>query len=588
MALYPQRFIEDLKHQADIVVVIQDYVSLKKTGATYKGLCPFHGEKTPSFQVNREKGFFHCFGCGVGGDVIKFLELHDKIGFTDAVKQLAQRFGIPLPELEQNDEQRASTAERETLLKIHEAAAAWFREQLASAAGARIRSQIAARDVTAATGEALGLGFAPPGRDALKRALMKQGFTEQTLLRAGLLSQREDGSTQDRFRNRLMIPICRDTGAVIAFGGRAVDADQQPKYLNSPETPIYSKGRTLYGLNLAKNAIREGRFAILVEGYFDFAQVYQAGAQGVVASCGTALTPQQAQQLRRFTSRVVLSFDPDTAGQGAAAKSCEMLVAEGFDVNVAILPAGEDPDVFVRRHGGQAYGERLRHSQPYLEYLLDRAAAGHNLNTDEGRVKFLNDMLPVAGRIPDIALRDRFADRLSHKARVTEDVVRAQIRRAVAQKQTAFTTRELPGFGQVTKAEKGLIWLLIHDPAPAVAAVVALDAEDLDGLAGRSVLDLVRQLNENGGFSPAALLERLTMAEANLVTAIASEREPHVHDAEGCVRVIRRLRCERERAAIQGEIDRLQERGAAEHGEEINALLTRKRGLLQKIEALIE
>ena len=588
MALYPQRFVEDLKHQADIVVVIQDYVSLKKAGATYKGLCPFHGEKTPSFQVNREKGFFHCFGCGVGGDVIKFLELHEKVGFTDAVKQLAQRFGVALPELEQSDEQRASTAERETLLKIHEAAAEWFRQQLASPGGARVRSQVAARGVTPETGEALALGFAPPGRDTLKRVLLKRGFSESALMRAGLLSQREDGSTIDRFRNRLMIPICRDTGAVVAFGGRAVDPDQQPKYLNSPETPIYTKGRMLYGLHLTKNAIREKRFAVLVEGYFDFAQVYQAGVQGVVASCGTALTPYQAQQLRRFTSKVVLSFDPDAAGQGATAKSCEMLVGEGFDVNVAVLPTGQDPDTFIQKNGAGSYGERLRQSLPYLEYLLDRAAAGHNLNTDEGRVKFLNDMLPVAGRIPDLAARDRFADRLAHRARVTEDVVRAQIRRAAAQKQTTFTPRELPSFGRVTKAEKGLIWLLVNDPAPALMALSSVDAEDFEGLAARSVLDLARKLNEDRGFSPAALLERLTMAEANVVTAIASEREPHVHDAEGCVQVIRRLRCERERAAIQSEIDRLQELGAAEHAGEIDALLTRKRHLLQRMEALIE
>ena len=588
MALFPQRFVEDLKQQADIVVVIQDYVSLKKAGATYKGLCPFHGEKTPSFQVNRDKGFFHCFGCGAGGDVIKFLELHEKIGFTDAVKQLAQRFGMQLPELEQNDEQRASTAERETLLKVHEAAAEWFQQQLASPAGTRIRNHIASRGVTLDTSAALGLGFAPPGRDAMKRALMQKGFAEATLVRAGLLSQREDGSTIDRFRNRLMIPICRDNGAVIAFGGRALDADQGPKYLNSPETPIYTKGRTLYGLNLSKNAIRQRGFAVLVEGYFDYAQVYQAGMQGVVASCGTALTPQQAQQLRRFTSKVVLSFDPDAAGQGAAAKSCEMLVAEGFVVNVASLPAGDDPDTFVRKNGGQAYGERLQHSQPYLEYLLDRSAAAHNLNSDEGRVNFLNEMLPVASRIPDVAARDRFADRLSHKARVTEDVVRAQIRQAVSQKKTAISAREVPSFGQVTKAEKGLIWLLIHDPAPALAAIADLESMDLKGLGAGSVLDLAQKLNEDRGFSPAALLERLTMAEANLVTAIASEREPHVHDAEGCVHVIRRMRCERERAAIQSEIDRLQEKGAAAHASEIDALMTQKRALLQRMEALIE
>jgi DNA primase len=586
MGLFPQRFIDDLKQQADIVVVIQDYVSLKKTGATYKGLCPFHGEKTPSFHVNRDKGFFHCFGCSVGGDVFKFLELHEKIGFADAVKLLAQRFGMPLPEMEQTDEQRANAAERETLLNVHEAAAAWFRQQLTSNAGARIRRQIEARGISEATSAEQGLGYAPNNRDALKSALVQQGFSQAVLLRAGLIVQREDGTVVDRFRTRLMIPICRDTGSVIAFGGRAVDSDQQPKYLNSPETPIYSKGRTLYGLHLSKNAIRQRKFAILVEGYFDFAQVYQAGFQGVVASCGTALTPQQAQQLRRFTTKVVLSFDPDAAGHGAAAKSCEMLVAEGFAVNVAVLPAGDDPDTFIRKRGPQAYAERLEHSTPYLEYLLDRAAANHNLNTDEGRVSFLGEMLPVAGRIPDAAMRDRFADRLAFKARVTDDVVRAEIRKAVVQKQATFSRREVPSFGQVTKAEKGLIWLLIHQPEEATGALATLDGPDFEGLAARPILDLAQKLNEDKGFSPGALLERLTMVDAQLVTAIASEGEAHVRDAHDCVRILKRLRWERERAAIQREIDRLQEVGAQE-GEKLQELLVRKYDVVQRIEALI-
>ena len=585
MPLFPQQFIDDLKQQADIVVVIQDYVSLKKSGANYKGLCPFHGEKTPSFQVNRDKGFFHCFGCNVGGDVFKFLELHEKIGFADAVKLLAQRFGMSMPEMEQSDEQRANTAERETLLKVHEVAAAWFRQQLGSNAGARVRRQIDGRGVSEATSAALGLGYAPSGRDPLKSALLQQGFSQAVLLRAGLLVQRDDGTVVDRFRNRLIIPICRDTGSVIAFGGRAVDTDQQPKYLNSPETPIYSKGRTLYGLNLSKNAIRQRKFAILVEGYFDFAQVYQAGFQGVVASCGTALTPQQAQQLRRFTNKVVLSFDPDTAGQGAAAKSCEMLVAEGFAVNVAVLPAGDDPDTFVRKRGAQGYAERLEHSTPYLEYLLDRAAASHNLNTDEGRVKFLGDMLPVAGRIPDAAMRDRFADRLAFKARVTDDVVRAEIRKAVVQKQDTLTPRQVPSFGQVTKAEKGLIWLLVHRQEDSLDALSTLDHEDFGGLAGGRILDLAKKLNEDKGFSPAALLERLSMPDAQLVTAIASEGEAHVHDAHDCVRILKRLRWERERAAIQREIDRLQEIGALD-GEKLQELLVRKYDVIQRIEAL--
>jgi len=263
-----------------------------------------------------------------------------------------------------------------------------------------------------------------------------------------------------------------------------------------------------------------------------------------------------------------------------------MLVAEGFDVNVAILPPGEDPDTFIRKQGRQGYADRLKQSHPYLEYLLDRVASGHNLNSDEGRVKFLGEMLPIAGRIPDAAMRDRFADRLAFKARVTDDVVRAEIRKAVVQKQTTLTKRDVPSFGHVTKAEKGLIWLLVHQPEGALGALETLDGTDLDGLASRTVLDLAHKLNENTEFTPSALLERLSTVDAQLVAAIASEREAHVHDAGDCVRIIKLLRYERERAAIQREIDRLQEVGGHE-GEQLQELLVRKYDLIQRIEGLI-
>ena len=584
MALFPQQFIDDLKQHADIVVVIQDYVSLKKTGATYKGLCPFHGEKTPSFHVNRDKGFFHCFGCGAGGDVFKFLELRESVGFPDAVRMLAQRFGMTLPELEQTDEQRAGAAERESLLKVHDAAASWFRQQLASTSGARIRAQIDARAVAEATSDALGLGFAP--RDGLKEALAQQGFSQSLLIRAGLVVQREDGTMVDRFRNRLMIPITRETGSVIAFGGRAVDPDQQPKYLNSPETPIYSKGRTLYGLNLSKHAIRESGFAILVEGYFDFAQVYQAGFRSVVASCGTALTPAQAQQLRRFAGKVVLSFDPDAAGQGAAEKSCELLVAEGLEVNVAVLPPGEDPDVHIRKHGRPGYAGRLRSSRPYLDYLLDRGAARHNLRNTEGRARFVAEVLPVIERIPDRTRQELFVEAVAGKAGVGGETIWAQVPKAVTRRQPALSTSELPGLGQVTKAEKGLIWWLVHRPDPALGALKMLDLADLEGLASRSVLDLAMKLNDDRGFSPSVLLERLNAGESQLVTGIASETEPHVHDASECALILKRLRYERERAALQREIDRLQREGGSEPGEQLEELLVRKYELIQRIDGL--
>jgi DNA primase len=591
LPLFPQQFIEDLKHHADIVVVVGDYVSLKKSGATYKGLCPFHGEKTPSFHVNRDKGFFHCFGCGVGGDVFKFLELHDKVGFADAVKQLAQRFGMTLPELEQSDEQRASSAERETLLKIHESAAAWFRQQLTTPAASRARGLVEARGVTAATGEQLNLGFAPPGRDQLRRAMLELGYSQATLLRAGLVVQRDDGTVIDRFRNRLMIPISRDTGAVIAFGGRSLEPDQQPKYLNSPETPIYSKSRTLYGLNLAKAAIRQSGFAVMVEGYFDFAQVFQSGVQNVVASCGTALTSQQAQYLGRFAKKVVLSFDPDAAGQGATARSCELLVEEAFEVNVATLPAGQDPDTFIQKQGPRAYGERLRGSQPYLEYLLERVASRHDLRSDEGRVKFLGEMLTIAARIPDATMRDRFADRLAFRAQVTDAVVRDEIRKAAVLRQTTITKRELPGLGvraqtaNVTKAEKGLIWLLVHDPGKALAALDDLETADLQGLAARSVLDLAKELKENSKFSPTLFLDQ-SLSKAPYITGIASESEAHVHDAAECVRELKRRRYIREVAAVQQEIDQLQQRGTPEVPGQLEELLLKKYELIQKLQAL--
>jgi DNA primase len=588
VGLFPQNFIDDLRMQANILQVVQEYVPLKRAGSSYKGNCPFHNEKTPSFHVHPDKGFFHCFGCGVGGDVFKFLELHEKVGFQDAVRMLAQKFGVSIPETEgTSDDARHDSALREALLKAHEIAAQYFREQLAAPTGGRARAQLAERSVTPRAIEQLGLGFAPSARDGLKARLLAQGFAQGLLLQSGLVVQRESGEVVDRFRNRLMVPICRDTGSVIAFGGRQMDPDQGgPKYLNSPETPIYSKGRTLYGLNLTKAQIRKVGFAVLVEGYFDFAQVFQSQAAPAVASCGTALTPQQAQLLRRFTSKIVLSFDPDAAGLGAAVRSCELLVAEGFDVNVVVLDKGEDPDTFIRRNGGDEYRARLRTSRPYLEYLLDQAAEGLDFGHDDSRRQFLGRMLTVAARIPDAAARDQFADRIAHKARITEEVVRAEIRKAAVHKRTAVTAREMPSSGQLKHAEKALIWSLIHNTREALDALSELDAEDLEELAGRDILDVARTLHaEPVDFLPTALLQRLSTVNAELVASIASTTISTAPPA-ACVRAIKRLRWERERAAIQRKIDRLQELGATQHGQEIDTLWQRKKSLLHRIEEL--
>jgi DNA primase len=569
------------------VQVVQERVPLRRSGATWKGLCPFHGEKTPSFHVYPDKGFFKCYGCGVGGDVIKFVELHDRIAFPEAVRQMAARAGLTVPESDESKQSADSQRERESLLKAHEVAAKWFVDQLHGPAGTAARRYLEGRGLTAGTVAALGIGFAPPGRNALTATLRAEGFPAALLVTGGLAVQRDDGSLVDRFRNRLIVPICRDQGGVIAFGGRAMEAGQVPKYLNSPETPIYVKGRTLFGLHLSRHAIAKSRYAVMVEGYFDFAQAHQSGVQNVVASSGTALTAIQARLLKRFASKVILSFDADAAGQGASARSSELLVVEGFQVNVAVMPAGEDPDTFIRGHGGAAYVEVLRRSRPYLDYLTDRVATEYDFLKDEDRRAFLTRMLGVAARIPDAAARDQFADRIAHRARITEEVVRAEIRKAAVQRETVVDRRHVASAGQVKTFEKGLIWALVRDPAAGFGALASLDSADLTGLATGPILEQARSLQgwPTEGL-PQALLERLSTQEAGLVAEITAQPEPPVRVPADCVAELRRLQLARERAEIQRQMDRLLAEGTPSHDARINELGMRQLALKQRMDSL--
>jgi len=586
MALFPQQFLDDLKAQTDIVAVIGDIVSLKRMGATFKGLCPFHNERTPSFNVNRDKGFFKCFGCGVGGDVVKFVELQQKASFPEAVEYLARRAGMTLPEREGGPEARAIAAEREALLSLHERAAAFYREQLATPAGARARRELEQRGLAEGTIGRFGYGYAPAaGHDTLAARFAADKVPPALQLKSGLVVERDGGRLVDRFRHRLMIPIARDTGTVIAFGGRALDEGQVPKYLNSPETPVYSKGRTLYGLDVTKAAIRQHNYCVLVEGYFDLAQVWQAGVEPVLASCGTALTPAHARMLKRFTGKVVLSFDPDAAGQGAAARSSELLVAEGFQVNVALLPEGSDPDAFIQRRGGRAYVERLTTSRPYLDFLLDRAAAKLDLSRPDHRRAFLNQMLTVAATIPDPAARDQFADRLAHKARITEGVVRDEIRRAASQRKTEAPAVAVPASVRLKAAEAGIIWALARHPVDGLAAVAQLEDVDLEGLISAEILRLAASLADvPADHVPNLLRERLTEGERALFERAAQPETAPAPSAD-CVLTLKRLRYEREMAAVQDQIECLN--GSGEGADrELAALWGAKKDLLRRLEDL--
>jgi DNA primase len=382
-----------------------------------------------------------------------------------------------------------------------------------------------------------------------------------------------------------MIPIVRDTGAIVAFGGRALEDGQIPKYLNSPETPIYSKGRTLYGLDVTKGAIRKHNYCVLVEGYFDLAQVWQAGVQPVVALCGTALTGAQAKTLKRFASKVVLSLDADAAGQGAAARSSELLVAEGFQVNVALMPAGSDPDTFIRRSGGGAYVERLTGSRPYLDFLLDRAAEGLDLARPDSRKTFLDAMLRVAATIPDAAERDRFADTLAVRARVTEGVIRDEIKKAAAQRRVEAPAIAAATSAPLRPAEQGLLWALAHRPVEALAAIAQLEEADFDGVASAAILKLAASLGDMpADVLPKLVHERLS-EEARAWLDRAASAEAPAAPATDCVRALKRERCKRDLATVQDEIDQLSARAPSSQAT-LKSVWERKKALLRQFEAL--
>jgi DNA primase len=581
MPLFPESFLADLRLQADIVQVVQEVVSLRRVGGRYVGLCPFHNEKSPSFGVDREKGVFHCFGCGVGGNVFKFVELHERLSFPEAVRALARKFGVAIPEGSDTGYDPSADAERESLITLHEVAAKFYRDVLASDAGRRGRELLDRRGLDPQIVESLGFGFAPPGRDALLSHLRGKGASPKLAVKAGLVADRE-GRLSDRFWNRLMIPICRESGPVVAFGGRAMEADQVPKYLNSPETPIYSKGRTLYGLNVTKKAIGQQLRAVLVEGYFDFAMALQGGVTAVAATCGTALTQQQAQLLHRFAKKIVLSFDPDAAGQGAAVKSCDLLVREGFEVNVALLPAGRDPDLVVREEGGEAYQAMVDGALPYLDFLVDRATKQHDTATPAGRLAFLNQMLAVAASIPEAAARDQFADRLSLRAGISEDVVRQEIRKAaVARKTTAPEVKPVSRV-QLTPAERDLLAQLLATPADAADAILELEPADLVGLPSRSLVEAAQALARDersegrSGTLASRLLSELAEGDVAFLTGLSAQVAKPAPVAD-CIRAIKDRRAGRDRQEIQRQIDESQQTGGAGGGDvRMNELLARK------------
>jgi DNA primase len=443
-------FKEDLKQQADIVRIIGDYVQLKKAGAqNFVGLCPFHKEKSPSFSVHAVRQFYHCFGCGESGDVFKFIEKIENITFPEAVRRVAEKMGVPVPRPNYSGSGEAVESKQRAILHdLHEKACAFFEEQLRRPEGARAREYLTSRGLSEEPIREFRIGYAPDSGFLLRDRL--RGMADEELLKlSGLLRGPEsdtrsgEGSQSalySRFRNRVMFPICNEQGKVIAFTGRTLATDEKsgPKYLNSPETPIYFKGRVLFNLHKAKEAVRRLGYAILVEGNVDTITVFEAGFKNVIATSGTAFTEAQVRLLGRFTKQVVVNFDPDTAGANATEKSLAMLVEEGFAIKVLTLQAGFDPDLFIRRRGVAAYREALIEAPDYFPYLISRASSMFPVKTPEGKAKAVNYLLPHIKRIPQAIVRDELANNVAQRLDIDSAILRQQLRHAATNRSVEF------------------------------------------------------------------------------------------------------------------------------------------------------
>jgi DNA primase len=576
-------FADRVKQQADIVRVIGEYVRLKKSGQNFTGLCPFHGEKTPSFAVHPVKQIFHCFGCGKGGDVFTFVMEMEKCAFPEAVRIVAEKCGIPIPRpKERTPEERKENEQRSALIEMHREAQSFFVKQLETTPeGKAARAYLEDRGLNAETIARFGIGYAPAGGDILFRYL-KQKYAEKLLAESGLVSRGDGGRAFDRFRRRITFPIANDSGKIVAFGCRAL-GDDQPKYLNSPESPIYSKSGVLYHLDRAKDALRRQDFAVLVEGYMDAIAVARAGISNVVASCGTSLAEPQIKLLGRFTKRVIVNYDPDVAGQAATERSISMLLESDFEVRVlALPPIGDkkaDPDLFIREKGAEAYTKALKDSPPYVDYLIDRARK-MDLTTGEGKLRAVNFLLPYVQKIPNRILRSEWATRISQQLRIDEPVLRAALTKAVAERRSEVKTQPQLVGKAAKPIERRLIRMLV-------------EAEGFRR-------DLAKQLQENrlylgletekifAATIVAALSEH--PAPAAEVGALLEERDRRLffeilfeeahegtwEEAESCLEALRGKQVEKELALVQREIEK------NPGGSAMRELLARKQELLKK------
>ena len=561
-------FAQTVKQQVDIVKVIEGYIRLRKAGAqNYSGLCPFHKEKSPSFSVHAVRQFYHCFGCGVSGDVFSFVGKIENVGFPEAVRIVAQKSGIPLPKREfSSPEEAAEVRMRGKLLDLHEAAALWFEEQLRGPEGALAREYLAGRGMTPEGIKVFRIGYAPDSFGALRDRL--GGMADEATLRvSGLFSSKEqgdgtEGRIYDRFRKRVTFPICNESGRVIAFTARTLETGEKAgaKYINSPETPLYIKGQVLFNLDKAKAAIRQAGYALLVEGQMDCISLFLRGIQHVIATSGTAFTEQQVAILKRHTSNVVVNFDPDAAGANAAEKSISLLTEEGFNLKLVTLDGGLDPDRFIRERGIEAYTQAVMGARRQSDYLIERARQMFPGAAADQKLKAMNYLLPHIRRIPQKLVRDQFAMDAAQKLGIDSAVLREELRQAALRRRDHIEVRTTT----LTEVERVLLRALaITDPEHEEARRTAVDAvtKQPQWFEGLGAFAALQALAQRGVRDPMDAVED-SAQRALLAEALLAETEPPTTDAVlGAITSLQQRKIEAELRDMRAQIQEAERRG---------------------------
>jgi len=562
-------FAQTVKQQADIVKVIEGYIRLRNAGAQrFKGLCPFHKEKTPSFNVNGgSQQFFYCFGCQASGDVFSFVAKIENVGFPEAVRIVAGKCGIPLPKREFSSPEEAAGARlRAKLFELHETATAWFEEQLRGPEGAVAREYLAGRGLTPEGIKTFRIGYAPDSFNALRDRLSGMADNE-TLRSSGLFASKEQGDGSqgpiyDRFRKRVMFPISNESGRVIAFTARTLETGDKAgaKYINSPETPLYSKGLVLFNLDKARTSIRQHEFALLVEGQMDCISVYLRGIQNVIATSGTAFTEQQVAILKRHTSQVVVNFDPDAAGSNASEKSISLLTEEGFNIKIVTLDGGLDPDRYIRERGVEAYTAALRGARRQADYLIERARTAFPGASAEQKVKAMNFLLPHIRRMPEKLARDQFAADAAQKLGIDSAVLREELRQAALRRRDHIETRA----SVLTEVERVLLRALaIDDPEFERSRRLAVQAlaeqptwfehlgafAALQALAGRQAREPMDVVEDEA--------QRALLAE----TLLAETKPPEENEVQSAIQEIQERAIERRLRDMRAQIAEAERRG---------------------------